>query len=156
MKINACRVITRIWNTAQPHCINPPPRANRPPPIAINAIHSKTVLPVDTFPLRFNQQTPQTKQRSLTRNKRWSARQRVVHADRQHKTSACARCKHSCNQDKDHFAGIHVAEQSKTQRERLCQQANSFHKQVNWNKAPVIKGCMVSSLTKPVPLILKE
>ena len=59
MKINACRVITNIWKTAQPHCINPPASAKMPPPRIIIIAEINTVLPVEILLFRFIQQTPQ-------------------------------------------------------------------------------------------------
>ncbi len=59
------------------------------------------------------------------------------------------------DQDEDHLAGVHVAEQSQRQGERLGQQTHHFHEQVDGNEDPVVERVQEEFLEIPCPLHLE-
>jgi hypothetical protein len=62
---------------------------------------------------------------------------------------------HQRDEDEDHLAGVHVAEQSQRQRERLGEQVDALEQEVG-RDAELAEGLQVSSPAKPpTPLILK-
>ena len=53
-----------------------------------------------------------------------------------HQTQCNTRREHQCDKNKDHLAGVHVSEQTQTQRDRLSDQGNDLQEEVHWDEDP--------------------
>ena len=54
--------------------------------------------------------------------------------DTGHQAQCDTRREHQCNQNEDHLAGVHVSEQTQTERDRLGNQGHDFQEEVHRNK----------------------